>query len=135
MPSKTDEKGKKGNLSVVGERGAEIEIDAETGEVNGTGKTLEEIAEQAQDETPGFIKGTSTQLSLDVGGKQPTGSDLKIKERSLPIQGQFPKNKRISFLVEVEVETINFKTVRDKDGFIVGHDRIHLAEVRGIQRA
>lgn len=134
MATKTDDK--KPDLKVVKDhKGVEVKIDAETGEVNGTGKTLEQLAEEAQDEMPGFIKGTSTQLSLDVGGKPPTGSELKIKAHTLPIQGQFPKNKRISFLVEVEVEAIHFKTVRDKDGFVVGHDRIHHAEVRGIQRA
>lgn len=134
MATKTDDK--KPDLKVVKDKkGADIQINADTGEVNGTGKTLEQLAEEAQDEMPGFIKGSTTQLSLDVGGKAPTGSELKIKAHSLPIQGQFPKNKKISFLVEVEVEAISFKTVRDSEGYVLGHDRIHHAEVRGIERA
>jgi hypothetical protein len=106
-----------------------IKVNAETGEVEGTGKTLEELAEEANEEAPGFMRGSNRQLTLDVGGRTEdiTASRIKIKGGDFPLIGQFPQNKRVRITMEVEI--ISFKTVRDRDGFRVGRDRIHHAVI------
>lgn len=137
MSAKTEDKSKsgKGRLHAVEDRnGKKIEVDAETGEVKGTGKTLEELASEAN-QGMGFLKGSNPQLTLEVGGKPPTGSELKIKASTFPIDGQFPKNKRIKIEMEIEVEAVTVKTERDSDDYIVGHTRVHTARVNGIQAA
>lgn len=120
----------------------DLRVNADTGEVldensNGTGRTLEQLAEEARElaeDMPGFIRGSNPQLSFEIGGRgKPDSSEIKVKGSSFPMLGQFPKNKRVKFLIDTEIETITAKTDRDKDRYVVGHTRVHHAEVQGIR--
>lgn len=114
----------------------EMHVDKATGEVLSNGsKTLEQIADEMTDEANAmhdFVHGTQKQLTLDVGGRKPTGSVLKIKGYDMPLIGQFPKNKTLKLMIDVSIEHVSMKTVRDRDRHIIGTDRIHHAEVTGV---
>src|SRR5574338_1069400 len=100
------------------------------GTVEGTGKTLEELAKEAAPEDNGFMQGSSGQLSLDVGGRDDLiGSRIKIASGDFPLAGQFPQGKRVRIEMEIEIDEIHFKTVRDRDGLHMGRDRIHRAVI------
>lgn len=106
-----------------------IRIDAD-GVVGDTGKTLDELTAEAAADPP-FMRGSSRQLSFDVGGRADDliGSRLKIPSGDYPLLGQFPQGKRVRVILELEIEDIHFKSVRDREGMRVGRDRIHQAVV------
>jgi hypothetical protein len=106
-----------------------IRVNADTGEVGDTGKTLEELAEEAAADPP-FMRGSTRQLSFDVGGRDDLiSSRIKIPGGEFPLLGQFPQGKRIRIELDIEIEDIHFKAVRDREGLKVGRERIHKAVV------
>lgn len=116
-----------------GDLGPEIQVDAETGEIldeegNSTGKTLSDLTDEY---VPPFrVTGSQPQLSFEVEVPEHrlVGSVLKLKAGKLPLTGQFRYGDRVRLVIEVEVESVDFKPVR-VGGEIFGIDRVHTATV------
>jgi hypothetical protein len=106
------------------------QIDGEE-ELEGTGESLEELA--AADEDADALEGTRAQLSWDIGGPPPDTSVLKIAAQTIPLKGQFPKNKRMRLVMDIEIDHVYGKTKRDRDDFIVGHERHHVARIHSAE--
>lgn len=116
-----------------------LHMDSDTGEIVApNGKSLEQIADEIEADAeivPGVVRGSSPQLTLDVGmpSRKPNASELKLKGDKFTAIGQWPQHKQFKALVEVEVEHVKFRSERDKDGYVVGRTRVHEAEIRGIR--
>jgi hypothetical protein len=80
------------------------------------------------------IKIEGAQLSLDVGGKKPTGASLRLTGGKVDIPtGQLRKGQKIAVLVEASVDAIEFVDIKDaKTGTIVGCDRRHKARITSV---
>jgi hypothetical protein len=118
------------------------EIDDERAEddaaaLNGdeTGKSLEDLAEEQEEEQISLF-GTADSLTLNVGGKKkPTESAVKIKARQEKIQGQFTPDDVVHIVVRVRCDKVEFGYVRDSDGAVVGVKRVHHLSPLHVERA
>jgi hypothetical protein len=87
----------------------------------------------AQELPDGLELDAGGQLSLEVGGKRPTGGTVTLTggKFSLP-KGQFVKGERIVVRVEAIVDKVAFKDQTDaKTRQIVGCERQHEARITG----
>lgn len=74
------------------------------------------------------------QLSFAVGGKQATGSSLRVVGGKIELDGQFAKGEAISVRLELVVNRVAFVDKHDaKTGQVVGCERQHHARVTGIR--
>lgn len=81
------------------------------------------------------VEGSSGQLSMNVGGKKPVSSSLRLVGGKLEVEGQFQKGERIRAEVELEVGEIAFRDKHDSaTGEVVSCDRAHRARVVAFQR-
>lgn len=103
------------------------DFDPDTGEVL-SGRTLEQHA-NGNSEMP-KIGELRTQLSLDVGGHEPSISLMKFTG-SLPLGGEYEKGDLVRFVVTARIGSVTFKDVEDKHGYIVGTERVHSAKLHG----
>ena len=91
-------------------------------------RTLEEMADETY--VPPILAGTQETLDLKVGGRAPTGSTLRIKGGEYPVRGQYRMNDRVQLVIEVDIEDVWFKTLRDpKTKAIIGRDRCHMGVI------
>jgi hypothetical protein len=86
------------------------------------------------DESQGPQLEAGGQLSLDVGGKKPTGGSLRLTGGKIDIPtGQFKKGQKVAVLVEASVDAIEFVDIKDpKTGQVVGCDRRHKARITSV---
>lgn len=95
-----------------------------------------EEGEQIAIDEPERLEGTSRrpQLSLLAGGEEPDSSSFKMQGGKVPVEGQFDKGDTIDLLVKVRVAEVDFVDKHDKDGYVVGVDRRHIAKPLSIRR-
>lgn len=102
-----------------------MEFDPQTGEViedegsvNGdSGTSIAQMAESGEVlDAPPAIRGDG-QLSLDVGGDEPTVSVLQLSLGSIPASQQWEKGEVIRLAVDVRIGEVHFKDVEDPHGF------------------
>lgn len=76
------------------------------------------------------VKGTTEQLSFDVGGRGPTGSELRVVGGAIQVKGQFQKGQVIKAEVTLQVGEIAFRDKRDSQtGDVVDVKRAHKARI------
>jgi hypothetical protein len=76
----------------------------------------------------------SGQLSLSVGGKQPTSSSFRMVGGAMPIEGSFKKGETVTLMVECQVREVAFKDTVDDSGSVTATERRHKATVIGVSR-
>lgn len=83
---------------------------------------------------PERIEGHRQQLTLLAGGEEPDSSSFKMQGGKVPVEGQFEKGDLIDLIVKVRVAEVDFVDKVDKDGYVVGTDRRHIAKPLSIRR-
>lgn len=78
--------------------------------------------------------GTGPQLSLAVGGKQPTASKFSIVGGAVAMEGQFKKGETVRAEVELRVGEVHFVDKVDGDGNVTATTRKHQARIESIRR-
>lgn len=116
--------------------------DPEDDAMGRAGRHLRSVEALASDGHPedaageALLEGTTRQLSFKGLGPAPTSASLTVKKTEVFLgQGQFKKLEVIPLIQRVEVDDIQFPTVRDADKFVIGHERKHIAEVRSTEIA
>jgi hypothetical protein len=95
----------------------------------------EEAAAAAASSPDIIVSGTGEQLTLQAGGKRPTGSSLRLVGGKIDIEGQLTKGEVVRFEVECQVTEVAFRDSRDgKTGNVASTDRAHKATIIGAQR-
>lgn len=92
-------------------------------------QSVEQMAEEEQyEESSGqlLLEGTRPTLTSAPGGRRPDVSYLRLAAVSLPVAGQFEKDERLRFLVEVQVDGVAFRN-ETKEGEIARVRRDHIA--------
>lgn len=102
---------------------------AQTAEQNGTHPDGLEPEGAVQD----LVIEVGGQLSMQVGGKRPTGSSLRLVGGKIAVEGQFDKGQTIRLALEVQIGEVAFVDERDsKTREVVGCERRHKARIIGV---
>ncbi len=80
------------------------------------------------------IPGVNRQLSLLAGGEEPDSSSFKMRGGSIPVEGEFVKGDIVKVMVTLTVDEVHFIDKKDKDGYVVGTERRHIAKPLSIRR-
>ncbi len=76
------------------------------------------------DDLPRSASGAPVQLGFTVGGKKPTGSQVRIVGGKVEVPGDYRKGQVVAFRVTVKFGEISFVDLEDKEtGQVVGCDR------------
>jgi hypothetical protein len=114
---------------------AEVEEDIFADEAE-EGETVAEMAETEPEEPAEEpVLGSVAQLSLDVGGDEPTGSVMKVRGDSRPVEGEFAKGDRVRLVAECVIGEIHFVDKLDDSGFVVQTERRHIARIESFRVA
>lgn len=104
-----------------------------TPEPDGPNQPQDNPPAQADDELS--IEGDDGYLDTQAGGKAPTSSKLQITGRSVEIEGQFAKGKRITAMVELVIGDVKFADQTDSEtGQVVACTRTHYARIAGFAK-
>jgi hypothetical protein len=76
------------------------------------------------DEAPESASGSPVQLGFVVGGKKPTGSQVRIVGGKVEVPGDYKKGQSVEFRVIVKFGEVAFVDLEDKEtGQVIGCDR------------
>lgn len=76
------------------------------------------------DDLPQSASGAPVQLGFQVGGKKPTGSQVRLVGGKVDVPGQYHKGESVVFRVTVKFGEIAFVDLEDKEtGQVIGCDR------------
>lgn len=91
--------------------------------------------EEEPEEPQGPYVEAHGQLSLNVGGKRPTGASIRLTGGKIDIpSGEFKKGDEVVFMVRAAVTELAFVDILDpKTHQIVGCDRRHKARIRSVE--
>lgn len=99
-------------------------LGTEPGEVPGANIDLGPQDVHAGDEVPQSASGAPVQLGFEVGGKKPTGSQVRLVGGKIDVPGNYKKGQVVSFRVDVKFGEIAFVDLEDKEtGQVIGCDR------------
>jgi hypothetical protein len=104
-----------------------MDWDAETGEVKG-GESLEDHTNGAPATTAETGR-MREQLTLDVGGLEPTVSLVKFSG-AIGIEGEFEKGDHVRFEVSGRIGAITHRDIEDAHGYVVATERVHAVKLR-----
>lgn len=92
-------------------------------------------AGETQDNGAGASNTTQQQLTLKIGGKNPTTASTRLVGGKIDLDEQFLKGDKAVLRVEVQVVEVAFKDQEDaKTGTIIGSERRHKLKITGITR-
>lgn len=95
----------------------------------------EDPAEQAQPKAPELAIDSPRQMSLDVGGRAPDSSSVKLRSKKIEVAGAFEKGEEVTFVVRAKVAEVHFVDKRDgQTGEISQTERRHLLAPIHIER-
>lgn len=76
------------------------------------------------DDAAQSASGAPVQLGFTVGGKKPTGSQVRLVGGKIDVPGDYRKGQIVSFRVDVKFGEIAFVDLEDKEtGQVIGCDR------------
>ncbi len=76
------------------------------------------------DDLPRSASGAPVQLGFTVGGKKPTGSQVRIVGGKVEVPGDYRKGQVVAFRVTVKFGEVAFVDLEDKEtGQVIGCDR------------
>lgn len=96
------------------------------GEVPGVGGTIDAGPQDVHDgdELAQSASGSPVQLGFEVGGKKPTGSQVRLVGGKIDVPGQYRKGQSVVFRVTVKFGEVAFVDLEDKEtGQVIGCDR------------
>lgn len=107
---------------------------------NEDGRSIDEMAESGEDETPVApmqipIPGSIESISSSFGGQKPTSSEMRLLGGKMPIEGQFSKGDTVLLLVEAKVTAVEGVDFTDDWGTIERTARRHKARMISVRRA
>lgn len=77
-----------------------------------------------EDDAAQSASGAPVQLGFTVGGKKPTGSQVRLVGGKIDVPGDYRKGQVVSFRVDVKFGEIAFVDLEDKEtGQVIGCDR------------
>ena len=91
--------------------------------------------EQPDPKQPELAIDAPRQLSLEVGGRAPDGSSVKLRSKKIDVAGAFEKGEEVTFVVRAKVAEVHFVDKRDgQTGEITATERRHLLAPVHIER-
>lgn len=88
---------------------------------------------EGDDDAPRSASGAPVQLGFQVGGKKPTGSQVRLMGGKIDVPGKYLKGQVVAFRVEVKFGEIAFVDQEDKEtGQVIGCDRRQKGRIVGI---
>jgi hypothetical protein len=99
------------------------------------GETGDDSGNEPEDESQGPSVEASGQLSLNVGGKRPTGASLRLTGGKVDIvTGELRKGQKVTVMIQASVDAVEFVDIKDpKTGTTVGCDRRHKARITSVE--
>ncbi len=91
--------------------------------------------DESADLEQGVVIEASGQLSLNPGGKKPTGASLRLTGGKVDIvTGELRKGQKVTVMVQASVDAVEFVDIKDpKTQTVVGCDRRHKARITSVE--
>ncbi len=103
----------------------------------GTGAVIDDGPQDVHDgdaeDLPRSASGAPVQLGFTVGGKRPTGSQVRLVGGKIDVPGNYSKGQVVAFRVTVKFGEIAFVDLEDKEtGQVIGCDRRQKGRIIGV---
>ncbi len=101
----------------------------------GTGAVIDDGPQDVHDgdEVAQSASGAPVQLGFTVGGKRPTGSQVRLVGGKIDVPGNYSKGQVVAFRVTVKFGEIAFVDLEDKEtGQVIGCDRRQKGRIIGV---